>query len=103
MNQETFLNLPKENLLEVLNSKHKANPVEVLSLFKIEEYQGICAECGGQTHEKAAGDEGWTVCSCCGAVEGKTYEIDVIPELKVGFNYSLDRWTEVSDDIGQEL
>ena len=35
----------------------------------------VCADCGEPTEEKWSGDEGWTVCSGCGNVEGDTIEI----------------------------
>lgn len=103
MTKSQLLLLSEEELLKVLNEDHQQNPKSILDLFEIESYEGICAECSGQTHQKRAGDEGWTYCEGCQSVEGKTYEIDAVPALKVGFNYTLNKWQAVSESLGEEM
>jgi hypothetical protein len=103
MNKQDFKSMKKEDLLELLNEKHVADPEHVLDLFDCDKFESICAECYGQASQKFSGDEGWTVCSMCQAVEGKTYEVHSIPELGVCFNYDTNNWLLTPDNLGEEL
>jgi transcription initiation factor TFIIIB Brf1 subunit/transcription initiation factor TFIIB len=42
----------------------------------------LCSWCDGEVNEIHHGDEGWSVCSECGCVEGETYEVNE-PELRL--------------------
>lgn len=106
MTKESLSKMTKTDLLNLLNQSQAHNHNEVVELYsdaEKEEFDAICAECYGQTHEKSYGDEGLTVCSCCETVEGKTLEITVIPSLMVAYIWNTKKWIESSDDIGQEL
>jgi hypothetical protein len=103
MNKQELKAMKKEELLELLNEKFISEPQKVLDLFDCDQFESICAECYGQTIQKTSGDEGWTVCSMCQMVEGKTYEITAIPELGVCFNYNTDNWLVTPDNLGEEL
>jgi hypothetical protein len=103
MNKQDLLAMKKDDLLELLNKSYVNNPDVVLKLFDYDSFDSICAECYGQTSQKRSGDEGWTVCSCCSMVEGKTYEIDNISDLGVCFNYNQNNWMITPDNLGEEL
>lgn len=106
MTKSDLLALTKETALERLNKDYADKGSEILDLFseaEREEYEGICAECYGQTEEKSSGDEGWTVCECCQTVEGKTLEITVVPALGLAYNWTQDCWIVADDSIGQTM
>lgn len=99
--------LQKKTLAErltFLNQSYKENVTDIFTLFdsEKEEFEGICAECFGQTEQKTAGDEGWTVCPCCQTVEGKTYEITSIPSLDVAYNWNTKQWSQIDPNLGDE-
>ncbi len=106
MTKAELLLLTKEAALERLNKDYADKGADILDLFsesEREEYEGICAECYGQTEEKSRGDEGWTVCEGCQSVEGKTLEITVVPALGLAYNWTQDRWMVADDSIGQTM
>ncbi len=108
MTKEQLQKMNIQQILEVLNDKYEHNPEEILNLFnenEKEEYDGLCCECYGQTYQKSAGDEGWTVCDMCCSIEGDTFEADVITVLdqKIAYNYKSKHWFIATEDLGQEL
>lgn len=89
--------------LDFLNQNHTETPEVIYDQVENkEEFEGICADCFAQTHQKSLGDEGWTVCSGCGNVEQKTYEITVLTDLKVAYVFDTKQWIEADDNIGME-
>lgn len=75
------------NKLDEVAEKDKLMPVRVnlldgtvIEIFKYEEPEDtirVCNYCEGEVNEVFAGDEGLSVCSGCGAVEGGDTEITV--------------------------
>ena len=107
MNKEKMNQLSTDELISALNQEYSVEPSAILDQFEssgeVEHFDGICAECYGQTSQKSSGDEGVTVCPNCRSVEGKTYEISILKPLKVAYNWNLQFWLVASDDIGSEL
>lgn len=64
---------------------------------KMEFYEiNICGDCGGIVNERSMGDEGWSVCSECGTVEGNNtmmYECPQCGQLKDEPECDRKHWT----------
>ena len=103
MNIKTLTALNLTEKLVLLNRDYKETPELIYDQVEDkEDFEGICAECYHQTHQKSAGDEGWTYCPGCETIEGTTYEITVLTDLKVAYNFNTKEWIEADDNIGME-
>lgn len=100
--RQTLESMKKEDLLALLNKDHAQDGEKVLELFhenEKEEYSSICDDCLGQCEQRSRGDEGFTVCTNCEQVEGKTHEVTVLKDLGVAYLWGK-KWIANSEEIG---
>ena len=94
----------KQDLVDKLNQEYSENPDLILDQnIDIEQFDSICLECYGETSGISAGDEGWTVCSSCRQVEGRTSEASLIESLDIAYIWATKTWVVSNEQVGQVL